>query len=138
MNRSELQEISRTRLREAASLLKLRHYAGAYYLAGYSVECALKACIAKQTKKFDFPNKDLASKVWIHDLEKLVKLAGLWPHLERGMKENKSLEINWAVVKDWKESVRYEVTISDIQSKDFYSACTARKNGILPWIKKRW
>jgi hypothetical protein len=54
------------------------------------------------------------------------------------MKENKSLEINWAVVKDWKESVRYEVTISDIQSKDFYSACTARKNGILPWIKKRW
>lgn len=90
MNRSELQEISRIRINEAATLLRAGQYAGAYYLAGYSVECALKVCIAKQTKKYDFPNKELAIKVWVHDLEKLIKLAGLWPKLDRDMKTNKT------------------------------------------------
>jgi HEPN domain-containing protein len=138
VNRSELQEISRIRLKEAEALLKAKHYAGSYYLAGYSVECALKACIAKQTKRYDFPNKDLANKAWVHDLEKLIKLAGLWLELDRDMKANRTLELNWAIVKDWTESARYEVSISAVQARDFYSACTTRNHGILPWIKKRW
>jgi HEPN domain-containing protein len=32
-------------------LLEAGLYAGAYYLAGYAVECALKACIAKKTAR---------------------------------------------------------------------------------------
>jgi hypothetical protein len=77
MNRQELQELSKIRRKEATALLKAKHYAGAYYLLGYSVECALKACIAKQTNKHDFPNKDFANKVYVHNLEVLIKLAGL-------------------------------------------------------------
>jgi len=30
---------------------------GAYYLAGYAVECAIKACIAKGTRRYEFPDK---------------------------------------------------------------------------------
>ncbi len=30
---------------------------GAYYPAGYSVECGLKACIAKGVQRYDFPDK---------------------------------------------------------------------------------
>jgi len=138
MNRQELQELSKIRRKEAAALLAAKHYAGAYYLLGYSVECALKACIAKQTNKHDFPNKDLASKAYVHDLEQLIKLAGLKNDLDIDIKKNKTLEVNWAVVKDWRETSRYICTIASADAKDLYSACTSRTNGILSWIKTKW
>ena len=138
MNRQELQELSRIRRKEAAALLKAKHYSGAYYLLGYSVECALKACIAKQTNKHDFPNKELAIKAYVHNLEELIKLAGLKSDLDKDIKKNGTLEVNWAVVKDWNESARYICTITSADAKDLYSACTSRTNGILSWIKTKW
>jgi ferritin-like metal-binding protein YciE len=118
--------------------LKAKHYAGAYYLLGYSIECALKACIAKQTRRHDFPDRELATKAYVHNLEQLLKLAGLGPSLDADMAINKILEVNWAVVKDWKEIIRYTTLISAAEAKDLYSACTSRKNGVLPWIRVRW
>jgi|SRR5882762_1263019 len=138
MNRTELQQLSRTRRQEAAVLLEARLFEGAYYLMGYSVECALKACIAKQTKKHDFPDKDLVARVFVHNLEALLKLAGLEPELVKETKANKALELNWAVVKDWKESSRYTLGVSSADARDLYSACISRKNGILAWIRARW
>src|SRR3712207_6924003 len=43
------------RLAEARALLDAGFPDGAYYLAGYGVECGLKACIARQTRQHDFP-----------------------------------------------------------------------------------
>ena len=77
MNRRDLQNIALTRLKEVEVLLENRQYSGAYYLSGYVIECALKACIAKQTRKFDFPDKKTAIESYTHDLEKLVKVAKL-------------------------------------------------------------
>jgi HEPN domain-containing protein len=57
VNRKDLQNLTRIRLREARALAKLGMNDGAYYLAGYSFECALKACIAKATQRHDFPDK---------------------------------------------------------------------------------
>lgn len=138
MNRQELQELSKLRRKEAASLLKAKHYSGAYYLLGYSVECALKACIAKQTNRYDFPNKDLANKAYVHNLEQLLKLSGLENELTKEISKNKTLEVNWAVVKDWKETSRYLCTIEPADARDLYTACTSRSNGILTWIKSKW
>ena len=47
MTRKDFQQLARVRLKEAKALLNLEHFACAYYLAGYVIECALKACIAK-------------------------------------------------------------------------------------------
>jgi len=77
VNRRDLQNIALTRLKEVEVLLENRQYSGAYYLSGYVIECALKACIAKQTRKFDFPDKKTAIESYTHDLEKLVKVAKL-------------------------------------------------------------
>jgi hypothetical protein len=33
---------------------------GAYYLAGYTVDCAIKASVAKRTQEHDFPEKGSA------------------------------------------------------------------------------
>ena len=138
MNRSDLQSLSRQRRREAAALLRARHFPGAYYLVGYAVECALKACIARQTRRFDFPSKQIAQKVFVHDLEVLVKLAGLMPDLERDLRANASLQLNWAIVKDWSEESRYLLGITRAQALDLYSACTSRRTGVLPWVRQRW
>lgn len=49
MNRLDLQNLALARLEEVEVLLNNHKYSGAYYLSGYVIECALKACIAKQT-----------------------------------------------------------------------------------------
>lgn len=138
MNRADLQRISMQRRREAAALLRAGLFPGAYYLTGYAVECALKACVARQVGKYDFPNKKLAQESWTHDLESLVRLAGVGPDLSRDAKLNAALQLNWAIVKDWSETARYDLTVTRVQARDLYSACTSRRNGILSWIRQRW
>jgi hypothetical protein len=63
MNRLQFQKIARVRIREARALLQDRMFDGAYYLAGYSVECGLKACIAKMVRRHEFPDKDLVKNL---------------------------------------------------------------------------
>jgi len=138
MNRVTFQVLSETRREEASALLSAGHYPGAYYLAGYAVECALKACVAKQVRQFDFPDKKLANAAFTHDLEQLVKVAGLETDLEQAMRNNKNLELNWTIVKDWSEQARYQPRISRAKARDFLSACSAPRNGILSWVKRRW
>ena len=77
MNRKDLKALALTRLREAKVLLANGEYSGAYYLAGYVVECALKACIAKRTRIHDFPDKQRALDSWKHDPTKLINTADL-------------------------------------------------------------
>ena len=57
MLRKDFRELAMIRLREARVLLRAKCYDGAYYLAVYAVECALKACIARHTKRFEFPDR---------------------------------------------------------------------------------
>ena len=58
VDRKELQELSKIRLKEASALLELGLSDGAYYLAGFAVECALKACIAKATQRGGIPRQE--------------------------------------------------------------------------------
>ena len=138
MNRQELQQLSRLRSREARLLLDRGTYAGSYYLMGYSLECAIKAAIAKKTRRYDFPNKKLANDSFSHDLKLLMQTAGLWTSFETATNTNSTLALNWAVAKDWNESSRYMLTISEKQARDLYSACTARTHGLLTWLKTYW
>ena len=98
----------------------------------------MKACIAKQTNRHDFPNKTVAQKSYVHNLEQLLKVAGLEPTLRQDMAANTTLELNWTVVKDWKETSRYTANITKNAAKDLYSACTSRTNGVLKWIRGYW
>jgi HEPN domain-containing protein len=137
MDRGSFQKIVRLRVREARLLLDSEEYAGAYYLIGYAIECALKSCVAKQVRRFDFPDKKIATEAFTHDLEKLLKVAGLSFEFESNCRSNPSLELNWAIVKDWTESSRYEIGITQSQARDLYYACVG-KHGVLSWIKKKW
>jgi len=138
VNRGDFQKLTQERLQDARALLKKRRYSGAYYLFGYVVECALKACVAKQTKKYDFPpERKSIENIYTHDFEKLVGAAELKVKLDRDFKSNKDLERNWAVVKDWKETSRYEEH-DEKKVKDFFEAITDEKHGVLKWLKRHW
>lgn len=58
MNREDFQRVSEIRLRESRALLAAGFPEGAYYLAGYAVECALKACIGTQNEGACFSGKE--------------------------------------------------------------------------------
>lgn len=138
LNRKALQDLAKVRRRDARALLKAGRFQASYYLMGYSVECAIKACIAKKVREHDFPDRDLVKKVYTHNIMDLLLAAGLKQDYDEATKENPSLQVNWAVVKDWSPEGRYELGVTAKQAKDLYSACTARKNGVLNWIKKSW
>jgi HEPN domain-containing protein len=137
LNRRDLKQIALLRIREADLLFKRRKYDGAYYLAGYAIECGLKACIAKQTRRFDFPDKSTVNLSYTHDLEQLLKVAGLEVAFERAVSADPHLEVNWTVIKDWNEESRY-VRHSDKDARDILSAITDRRSGILNWLKNHW
>lgn len=137
MNRDNFKQIANIRRKEAKTLLSNGNYDGAYYLCGYVVECGLKACIAKKTKKYDFPDRKTVKDSYNHDLEKLVGVAGLKQDLQIELSTNRKFAVNWAVVKDWEEVSRYKKQ-NDKKARDLYSAITDRKNGVLKWIRRYW
>lgn len=125
------------RLTEAKALLNWKHHDGAYYLAGYAVECALKACIAKQTKRYDFPNKRIAIDSYTHDLNQLIRVAGLQAALATEIRRDANFEVNWAIVKDWNEESRYE-RHDAAAARGLYLAIADTRHGVLKWLKRHW
>jgi HEPN domain-containing protein len=66
-NRQDFQRLAGMRLRDARVLMRNGNLEAAYYLTGLAVECALKACIAKNTKRYDFPpNQTALKEIYTH------------------------------------------------------------------------
>jgi len=136
MNKTEFENLASIRIKEAEILLTADCYQGAYYLAGYALECILKACIAKQVKEFDFPDKKLANDSYTHKLANLVITAGLKEKLVEQENQNEGFKLNWAVVNKWSEESRYECVIKKQDAYDLFIAITDNESGVLPWLKK--
>jgi HEPN domain-containing protein len=133
MNRADFQQLAEFRLREAQALLAAGLPDGAYYLAGYSVECALKACISKRTQLHDFPDKKLVNDSHTHNLKELLRLAELDSVLDADPEMRSNLE----TVQDWSETARYQrKTVLDTIA--LLTAIETQKGGLLPWIRLRW
>jgi HEPN domain-containing protein len=101
VTRNDFQRLAESFLDEAQVLFSQGKHGAAYYMAGYAVECALKACIAKLTAQYDFPppRKDYEN-CYTHDLERLVKAAGLEDELKSALKGSLDLMSQWTLVKD--------------------------------------
>ena len=116
---------------------------GAYYLAGYAIECALKACIAKRTKEHDFPDKRLAEKSFSHDVEKLLDAAGLTDVMKNELAADEELELDWDTVREWSEQSRYDIFQGDptgglVSAQMLIDAVESEKGGVLRWIRQSW
>ena len=137
MKRKELQELAAIRLREAKLLLQGNCWEGAYYLGGYVAECALKACIARQTERHEFPDKKRADASHTHRLTDLLRVAGLEEALGEAVRHQPEFAANWQIVRDWSERSRYEKR-SRSEAEALLKALQDRKYGVLPWLRKRW
>jgi len=134
--RRDFKTLADLRAEEAGVLLAAGKQQGAYYLAGYAVECALKACIAKKTKRFQYPPKvEHVRELYSHRLNTLVNVAGLDADLQKELKANPAFGKNWSTVKDWTEESRYKS--GGLKGRDMYEA-VAGADGVLAWIKQRW
>ena len=91
--------VAHVRLEDAAVLLEQKRYAGAIYLAGYSVECLLKWAVTRRRAQIY-----LAASFEIHDLGALVKEAGLEAILRE---ETELRDVFWALVDTWSPELRY-------------------------------
>ena len=125
------------RLRESRLLLDAGEYSGAYYLAGYSVECGLKACIARRIARFTFPDKAHASDCYSHDLKKLLKLAELSAAYKERSSSDGMFRQNWERAAEWSESSRYS-SYDQEQGEGLFKAIADPKHGVAAWIRQHW
>jgi HEPN domain-containing protein len=140
MNKQDFEFLSDLRIQEAKVLLDNGCFPGAYYLAGYAVECALKACICKRVQQYDFPDRDLSQGSYTHDLNKLLKTAPSELRTDHEIKLNHdaAFTANWFIVKQWSEQARYNCFIHRQMAEDLYNAITEEESGILTWLKAFW
>ena len=106
LNRTALHDLAQARLEDGHTLVANQRYAGAYYLAGYAIECGLKACIAKQTREGGFPpGRKTIERYYSHNLRELWRDAGI-PFEEKLTDE--SFRGYWNLVITWSEQSRYD------------------------------
>ena len=136
MDRNDLQALARVRLREARVLLASGLSDGAYYLAGYAVECALKACIARKTARYEFPDSARVNACHTHDLSELVKQAGLESALDQQTRDTEFAR-KWGIVRSWPERCRYQ-RIHASDAGNMVRAVGDRGLGVLSWLRRYW
>jgi hypothetical protein len=138
MNKRDFVKLVGIRESDAQILLASRRYDGSAYMIGYAIECGLKAIIASQTKRGDYPDKDFVHKIYTHKLETLTDLAGLKTDLRNQMNMNINFSGNWLLCRGWSEQRRYTYGTSRQDAVDLVNAATDSINGVLPWIKQKF
>jgi HEPN domain len=129
--------LAELRLADAQILLAGRRYAAAYYLAGYAVECGLKACIARQFKLYEFPPRN-ADILYRHGLDALAKNDRLAGALEAKKNSAPRFASNWSIVIGWSEQSRYKYDWSRQEAEALLNAITEVPDGVMEWIRQFW
>lgn len=137
LDRATLQALAEQRLQDCKALIDAGRPGGAYYIGGYAAECALKACIARKVRQFEFPDKKTVELSYSHKLDQLLRVAGLNRALEKAGKADNDLADNWNVVKDWTEESRYE-NRSLKEAQDLYEALSNPQHGVMQWLRSIW
>lgn len=104
-SRPTLQKLTHQRLADAAILLTVNQPDTAFYLAGYAIECALKAAVCRTLDQDDFYQPDRSNKggryvqdrvfreFKTHNYSDLLVLSGLSAKFEIARTEDSQLEI---------------------------------------------
>jgi len=138
-NRANFQELARLRLNEAKLLAREGEFSGARYLAGYAIECALKARIAMQFRENEIPERALVNRIYTHDISELLRLAGLEAELDANRRVDAELDRRWSTVSSWNEQARYLIwTREDASAMIDAVDGDGRAEGLLQWLIARW
>ena|SRR5713101_8145278 len=103
---TDLEQVARSRLREARTLFGSRQYDGAAYLCGYAIELALKARVCRHLRWPGLPETRAEARSFqalrTHDLEALLELSGVEARVTT------AYLAQWAAVAYWTPEIRYQ------------------------------
>jgi hypothetical protein len=138
-DRAHFQRLAELRLAEARILAREGQFSGAYCIAGYAIECALKARIAALFRENEIPDRNLVNRVYTHDLTALLNPSGLEKPLERDRQSNKDLDRRWSIVKNWTEQARYS-TWTEQEAVAIIDAIDGdgKSGGLFQWLSAHW
>ncbi len=134
-DRATFRQLAEQRLAEAELLLANGLWSGAYYLAGYALECALKAKIASSFRENEIPELRRVQRIYSHDLSALLDIAGLKDQLETEMEANAALRDHWTIATEWSEQARYQVWTQERASAILRAV--SGDQGLLQWLLNR-
>jgi hypothetical protein len=139
VNRGELRQLAEDRVLDAKALLDAQRWSGAYYLAGYAMECGLKACVLAFVERTGeiFRDKEFSRKCFTHKLIEIIGVAGLIDLHNDRLKNNPAYAVFWSIANDWTEASRYQQKVES-EARDLYKAVTNDPDGVLPWIRTHW
>lgn len=139
LTNTDFEQLAEERIADARALLAAQRWSAAYYLAGYAIECALKACLAKRTQAGEFPPPvDVVRKsYYTHDLTDLLKAAGLGPARDAKAQTDTAFGKHWGSVTQWDEAARYALK-TQLEAEQLLSAIDDPTSGVLLWIRAYW
>lgn len=140
MTKQDWRDLAETRLVDAGVLLQNQRWAAAYYLAGYAVECGLKACVIDLVEKnpgIIYEERRFSDSCWTHKLGELIGVARLDAARVADEIANPALARSWAAVIKWNEASRY-VLVPEPQAREIYDAISHPLDGVMKWIRDHW
>lgn len=137
MTRTDLQRLAQVKFDDAQLLSAHGRFGNSYYLAGYAVELGLKACVAKQIREHQIPDKSLIKNVYTHEFQTLVGLAGLTAILKERQEHDQLFQAYWGITAEWKPESRYDI-LDAMSAELMLTAIGDTKHGVLQWIKAHW
>ena len=135
--KNDLEGLAQIRLDDSITLFQAKRYSAAYYLAGYAVELALKACISKLMQPNTIPDKAFINAIFTHKLDSLLSTTGLLPQFNIDIKSDHQFAANWIIVNNWNEESRYQIW-DQISAGNLLQAITEPNHGVFQWVKKHW
>jgi len=128
---------SKEHLQEAKFLQSRRRYLSVYANVGFAIECALKAAIMRKHRLNGWP-ADFRQRGWgTHDLNKLLKYAGLADEMRQEVDAATKVGAAWLTVKDWDNQARYGRLEDYSTGRDMLKAANNPIWGVLSWLAKK-
>jgi hypothetical protein len=137
LTKIDLQKLAQVRLDDAILLLQNNRSSSAYYLGGYAVELALKACISKLFQPNVIPDKAFVDAVYTHKLDNLLSTAGLSVKFKADCTADHLLAAYWGVASQWRETSRYEMW-DPMSAAALLQAIHEPSHGVFQWVKQQW
>ena len=137
LTKQNLEKLAQVRLDDALFLFQANRHSSAYYIAGYSIELALKACIAKLVQPNSIPEKAFILAVYTHKFDSLLATDGLRPQFDVESKAKPQFAACWAIANNWSEESRYELW-DPMAAASLLQAVSEPNHGVFQWVKKHW
>jgi hypothetical protein len=137
LTKADLQTLAQTRLDDATLLLQANRSSSAYYLSGYAVELALKACIAALFQPDAIPDKAFVIAIFTHRFDTLLSTSGLLPQFQANVKSDPQFAAYWAIASKWTEESRYSFW-DPVSAATMIQAVGDPTHGVFQWVKKHW